>query len=69
MSFPLTLTEAVEALRDGAVTSTELVEESIARADALDERLGVYITRFDEQARSAAAAADAALASGQELLR
>jgi aspartyl-tRNA(Asn)/glutamyl-tRNA(Gln) amidotransferase subunit A len=62
--LPLTLTETVAALRDRAISSGELVEEAIARADRLDERLGVYITRFDESARAAAAQADADFAAG-----
>jgi aspartyl-tRNA(Asn)/glutamyl-tRNA(Gln) amidotransferase subunit A len=62
--FPLTLTETAAALRSGAVTSSELVEETIARADALDEQLGVYITRFDDTARTKAAEADVDFAAG-----
>lgn len=66
-AFPLTLTDAAEALRARTLSSAELVDEAITRADALDGALGVYITRFDEQARAAAIVADAALAAGQDL--
>jgi aspartyl-tRNA(Asn)/glutamyl-tRNA(Gln) amidotransferase subunit A len=62
--IPLTLSDAAAALRAGDTTSVELVEETIARADALDGELGVYITRFDETARARAAQADAELAAG-----
>jgi aspartyl-tRNA(Asn)/glutamyl-tRNA(Gln) amidotransferase subunit A len=64
MGVPQTLAEAAAALRDGSLSSVELVQEGITRADALDDQLGVYITRFDEQALRAAARADADLAAG-----
>jgi aspartyl-tRNA(Asn)/glutamyl-tRNA(Gln) amidotransferase subunit A len=63
-TLPLTLSEAAAALRDGSVTSTELTEAAIARADAHDERFGVYMARFDEEALVAAKRADGELASG-----
>ncbi|MFC9861320.1 amidase [Streptomyces sp. NPDC055082] len=56
--FP-TLTEAVHSLRSGAVGSRELVEAALRDADRLDPLLGVYVTRFPEQALAAADAADA----------
>jgi aspartyl-tRNA(Asn)/glutamyl-tRNA(Gln) amidotransferase subunit A len=59
-----TLTEAAAALRDGTTTSVALTEQALARADALDEQLGTYLTRFDEYALQRAAQADAELASG-----
>jgi aspartyl-tRNA(Asn)/glutamyl-tRNA(Gln) amidotransferase subunit A len=62
--IPLTLTDAGAALRAGELTSVELVEESIARADALDDQLGVYLARFDDYARGRAAQADADFAAG-----
>ena len=61
------LTDLAAALRSGTTTSVALVEESIARADEVDERLGVYIARFDDEARAAAVEADAALAAGRDL--
>lgn len=64
---PLTLTEAVGAMRAGTLSATTLVSEAIAAADREDERLGVYMARFDEPALAAAAAADAAYAAGGEL--
>ena len=62
-----TIAGAQADLRAGRVTATELIEESIARADALDEAVGVYLHRFDEQARAAAAEVDARVAAGGEL--
>lgn len=65
MSAPQTIVEAAAALRDGSLTATELVEASIAAAEASDKELGIYMLRFDEQALEAAAAADAKLAKGE----
>jgi aspartyl-tRNA(Asn)/glutamyl-tRNA(Gln) amidotransferase subunit A len=67
MALPKTITEAAAGLRDGTLSSVELVQEGIAAADALDGELGVYITRFDGQALHAAARADAELAAGVDL--
>ncbi|WNI33449.1 amidase [Streptomyces sp. ITFR-6] len=53
-----TLAEAAAALRSGAVGSRELVAAALADADTLDPLLGVYVTRFPEQALAAARAAD-----------
>jgi aspartyl-tRNA(Asn)/glutamyl-tRNA(Gln) amidotransferase subunit A len=61
---PLTLTDAAAALRAGEVSSSELARTAIARADALDGRLGVYVTRFDEYALATAERADRELAEG-----
>jgi aspartyl-tRNA(Asn)/glutamyl-tRNA(Gln) amidotransferase subunit A len=61
---PRTVTAAATALRAGAVTSTELVEQAIAAADRLDARFGTFLDRYADSSRAAAAAADALLASG-----
>ncbi len=61
---PNTLTDAAAALRAGEVTSVELVSEALSRADAFDDQLGVYVTRFDEYALERAEVADAELADG-----
>ncbi|KAA9149772.1 amidase [Amycolatopsis acidicola] len=65
--LPRTLTDAAKALREGAVTSVELTEASIAAADASDATLGTYLARFDEYALERAARADAELARGEDL--
>jgi aspartyl-tRNA(Asn)/glutamyl-tRNA(Gln) amidotransferase subunit A len=62
--LPRTLTDAAAALREGTVTSVELTQEALARADRLDGALGVYLARFDDYALNAAATADAELAAG-----
>jgi aspartyl-tRNA(Asn)/glutamyl-tRNA(Gln) amidotransferase subunit A len=62
--LPLTVTDAAAALRAGTVTSLQLTEAAITRADRHDEELGVYLVRFDDYARQRAVDADAELASG-----
>ncbi|HEX5195308.1 MAG TPA: amidase [Solirubrobacteraceae bacterium] len=64
MDPPLTITSAASALRAGSVSSVELVADAFARADRLDEPLGVYIARFDETALDAARTADRERAAG-----
>ncbi|HEX3910032.1 MAG TPA: amidase [Solirubrobacteraceae bacterium] len=59
-----TVLEAAAALRAGATTSTALTAQVLARADALDPRLGAFQARFDESALGAAGEADAELAAG-----
>ncbi|HET6509985.1 MAG TPA: amidase [Baekduia sp.] len=61
---PLTLLDAARALREGSVTSVQLTRAALARADALDERLGVYLERFDAEALASARRADAERADG-----
>jgi aspartyl-tRNA(Asn)/glutamyl-tRNA(Gln) amidotransferase subunit A len=67
MSDCLTITEAAAALRAGEVTSVGLVEQTIAVADAVDDKLGTFLRRFNAEALEAAAVADAALARGDDL--
>ncbi|TNC25148.1 amidase [Amycolatopsis alkalitolerans] len=62
----LTITEAAAALRNGETTSVALTEAAFAAADAHDEKLGVYLSRFDETALAAAAKADTELAGGTD---
>lgn len=62
--LPSTLTEAAAALRDGSLTSTALTGQLLARADALDAKLGTFVARFDEAALTAAARADSDFADG-----
>ncbi|GAA2146858.1 amidase family protein [Actinomadura napierensis] len=64
MERPLTLTEAAEALRSGAVTSVRLTEEALAAADRYDGELGTYLARFDDYALKQAERADRELAAG-----
>ena len=64
--IPLTITDAAAALRAGTLTSLELVEACFARADALDETLGIYLHRLDGDARATASQADEELAAGTD---
>jgi aspartyl-tRNA(Asn)/glutamyl-tRNA(Gln) amidotransferase subunit A len=64
--LPLTISMAAEALRSGSLTSVELVQKTIARADRLDTALGTYLARTDQTALEAAARADAELAAGHD---
>lgn len=56
--------DAASRIRSRELTSVELTTAVLARADALDARLGTYLARFDDQALSAAATADRELAAG-----
>ncbi len=47
------------------LSATEAVGEFVARADALEPKVGAFITRTSEQAMADARAADAELAAGQ----
>jgi aspartyl-tRNA(Asn)/glutamyl-tRNA(Gln) amidotransferase subunit A len=62
--LPLTITEAAAAIRGGELTSIELTQMTIKRADRLDDALGVYLHRMDETALDEAAQADKDLAAG-----
>lgn len=64
--LPLTITAAAAALRDGSLTSLELLGKVRDRARALDGNLGVFMIRTDEQALAAATQADTELAQGQD---
>lgn len=54
------------ALRRGEVTSAGLVEAALAGAEQVDGRLGLFLARFDDAARQAAAERDRELRSGRE---
>lgn len=62
----MSLSGALAALGRGAVNSVELVEGALAAADARDAELGVFVTRFDEQALSAAREADRERGGGSD---
>lgn len=66
LELPLSITEAAAALRADELSSEELTAAALERADACDGVLGVYLARFDEEARSAARRADAELARGTD---
>ena len=64
---PLTILDAAAALRRGDTTSVELTEAAIARADAMDDDLGCYLHRCDDEARARARQADDELRAGNDL--
>jgi aspartyl-tRNA(Asn)/glutamyl-tRNA(Gln) amidotransferase subunit A len=62
--IPRTVQDAAARIRSRELTSVELTMAVLERAEKLDGGLGTYLTRFDEQALSAASAADRELAVG-----
>jgi aspartyl-tRNA(Asn)/glutamyl-tRNA(Gln) amidotransferase subunit A len=66
IDVPASLTEAASLLRSRAITSLELTEAVLDRADRLDPRLGTYLERFDDTARAAAMRADREFAAGMD---
>ena len=60
-------TELAAAVRSGAVSAQELVEAHIRRIEQVDGSLNAVVVRLFEQARCAAAAADAQRARGDRL--
>ena len=61
-----TATEQLQRLRDGEVSSTQLLEQHIARVHAHDDRINAVVVRTFEAARQRAAAADAARQRGKD---
>ena len=60
---------AADALERGEITSVELTEELLERANEVDPRLDAYLTRTDEVALEQAAASDHRRAGGEALSR
>jgi amidase len=60
------ITEFTEALRSRKLSASELIEHTIARVEALDQRINAVVVRDFDRARDAARAADAALARGEQ---
>lgn len=65
MTEYLTITDAAAALRSGEVTSVELVDRAGTVSDALDEKLGMFLKRFQDTALAAATEVDKRLAAGE----
>jgi len=57
--------DLVKALADRQVSSRELVDGAISRIEALDPKINAVVVRDFDRARTAADAADAALAEGE----
>jgi amidase len=64
---PTDLTACAAALADGQVSSTELVEQALARIDATQSTLNAFRIVCAESARADAAQADRRLAGGERL--
>jgi amidase len=63
----LTALEQAAAVRTREVSPTELVTHALSRVEALDRRLGAFLTVTPERALAAAREADAAVLAGGEL--
>jgi aspartyl-tRNA(Asn)/glutamyl-tRNA(Gln) amidotransferase subunit A len=61
----LTIADVLRALDSGEITSRQLVEQLLARADQLDPSLGIYLSRFDDSSLEAAQQADSLRAAGK----
>jgi amidase len=57
--------ELTKALADRKISARELLDSSISRIEALDPKINAVVGRDFDRARSAAVAADAALARGE----
>ncbi|HEU4354396.1 MAG TPA: Asp-tRNA(Asn)/Glu-tRNA(Gln) amidotransferase subunit GatA [Actinomycetota bacterium] len=60
----LTATELAGRLRAGEITSAQIVESCLGRADAVDAQVEAYLTRTQDVARERAAVADARIGAG-----
>jgi amidase len=60
------IVELTEALRSRKLSASELIEHTIARVVALDQRINAVVVRDFDRARDAARAADTALARGEQ---
>ncbi len=60
-------TTLIDRLQSGAITATAAVEACLSRIDAVDGRVGAFVTVAREAALAAADAADRALAAGHEV--
>jgi aspartyl-tRNA(Asn)/glutamyl-tRNA(Gln) amidotransferase subunit A len=63
----LTGHELAGLVREGRASAAEVLASSLARADAVDGRLGTFLTRTADTARLQAADVDARLAAGEDL--
>ena len=63
MAMEMSAVELAAALRRRELSAVEALDDALERADAIPE---AFVVRLDERAREAAAAADAALARGED---
>jgi amidase len=64
---PLELTECAEALREGRLSSSELVEQALDRIETTQPTLNAFRVVRAEEARKEAAEADRRIAAGEQL--
>ncbi len=64
--YELTIREAAQALRDGALSSVQLTDSVLHRIEATEPSLNAYITVTADLAREQAWAADRELAAGRD---
>jgi aspartyl-tRNA(Asn)/glutamyl-tRNA(Gln) amidotransferase subunit A len=64
--FELSIAEVGRKLRDGSITSTALTEDALTRIAKIDPAIDSFVTLTPDQARAAAAAADADFAQGKD---
>jgi aspartyl-tRNA(Asn)/glutamyl-tRNA(Gln) amidotransferase subunit A len=62
----LTLHEALDAVRAKRVSAREVVESCLQRADRLNQKLNVFITRTADSARAVAESADTRRSNGED---
>lgn len=63
----LSATQIARDVTSKRLSAREVVEATLHRIDAIDDRLGCYLTRLHEQARACADAVDRRVASGEAL--
>jgi amidase len=60
------IAKLAKALRSKGISASELLDRTIARIEALDQRINAVVVRDFERAKDAAKVADAALARGEQ---
>lgn len=65
--YEKTASELGALLRSGGCSAVEITKEHLARIDAVEDKIGAYITVADERAISQAEAVDKRLAAGETL--
>src|SRR5579872_4145124 len=59
--------EIAREVNGGAISAVEVAEATLAQVDAVDSRVGAYLTVLRELARERAAAVDARVRAGERL--
>lgn len=64
--YPASIVDAAQALREGSVTSVQLVQDTLTRIDEQNGALGAYLTVFTGSALAAAESSDRERAEGRD---